>query len=1227
MPQYASVNNFGYGGTNAHCILERYAPPVLLNGHNSEASPLCSYNSEHTGSSRIHDPQKTKSILPNTSLDYSNGEACNGDTNHQQHSNHRFLSHSQGLKIGEAASRDNDFSRLFVLTARNKSSLHTASLNLARWLSGRSLEREALADLAYTLCSRRSQLPWRRAISAANSIELEQALGQDFAPVKSTTSLAKNIFVFTGQGSQYHSMGRELIRTESKFKDSLDISDLILKSLGASWSLLEELQLEKNVSRINQSTFAQPCVTALQIALVELLGSVGIRPDTVIGHSSGEIAAAYAAGALSHKEALKVSYRRGRISDISGCLSTSKGAMLAVSLGEDAANQMCSSVELGEVKVACINSPSSTTLSGDESGILQLQKALDDRSVFNRRLNVDLAYHSHHMKEPGAEYGSFLKDLVHSTPMSSVHFISSVTGELKGDDFGPTYWVQNLVSRVNFSAALKTYSRMHDLRPHDNFLAANHNIIEIGPHSSLSTPIRQNVTGNQLGGFKSTYHPSLVRGLDAVKAFLDLVGTCFMAGQPVDLVAANNFDGSLRSRTVVPDLPPYAWDHSNEYWHESRLSIEHRMRLEPHHDLLGLRMIGYASHERRWRNLISIDNLPWLRDHVVDSFVTFPGSAYLCMALEALSQLIKHDPTHFLVHQYVVRDVEFSKALVIPDLPGSKVEVQLCLTPSSAGNKRNSTGWEVFEVNSWTKESGWNQNCRGSVMAEYLSLNDDVEEFQEHEIQALSHVQDFLTMKSACKVKLDSKRFYEELEASGNKYGETFATLEDIKVGNTHAVGKVALSQLEDGGPAVFGQSYIIHPATLDTLLHTSFPVCSRGNSLGSIMIVGVEELRISADITRQSGQSLYVGASVPRRGGRSCTAYVSAFESNHDSDLRSVISMHGELQAVGEAPPTSLNARANTTAIYTMKWDRDVEFITEGYFSSVPEAQIQKSVEILPEEKHDVLNQAACIYVHQSLRKLSDQKHYTVASHMSFFYEWIQKFSSSKEYLKVLEEFQTVEGLVYDIGSLGVEGEILQRVGSHLTSLLTGGVDPLTCLLDGGLLHRFYADDESLEQLCAHLIAYLKLAIFKNPSMRVLEIGAGTGGTTLPIFKGLTTPRSQPFERYDYTDISSGFFGNAQEKFKDWSEMLVYNTMNIEEDPVDQGFDEGFYDLIIAANVIHATERIDVSLGHIRKLLKPGGKIALLEVTQFDPVLSMIFGILPGWWRGKSTSRNNVAA
>lgn len=1120
-----------------------------------------------------------------------------------------------------------NYARLFILTAKSEASLRATSLNLASWLRTHHPESAAFADLAYTLCSRRSQLTWRRTISAADSLQLEQALSEGFAAVKSVTSPTKSLFTFTGQGAQHYAMGRELLQVSTTFRDSLLASDRMLKGLSASWSIIDELQLGKSDSRINESRIAQPCVTALQIALVDLLHSLGIRPNAVIGHSSGEIAAAYAAGALSQAAALQVAFHRGRISDIHRRTSTSKGAMLAVGLGEAEASKFCLSLETAEVKVACINSPLSTTLSGDEIGISQLQKTFDDNGVFNRKLDVDLAYHSHHMEQPAIEYRGLLDGLAHKMPKLSVQFISSVTGKLKTSGFGPAYWVENLVSQVRFSAALEAYRQMHDNSSGGISQTITHNIIEIGPHSALSTPVLQTVSRSQSKGFMHAYYPSLVKGRDAVRSILDMTGKLFAAGLQVDLTAINALDGSLQERSVLRDLPPYAWDHSNEFWHESRLSIQHRLRPEPHHDLLGDRVVDYAANDRRWRNLVSVDALPWLRDHVVDDFVTFPGSAYVCMALEALKQVIRADRACGKPDEYTFCDVEFLKALIIPDLPNTKVEVNLSLTPCSAGTKRNSTGWEEFRVCSWSEKTGWSQNCHGFIIAHYPSLADGIEVYQERDLQAMSQKKEYSMMNNASKTRIDSTRFYEELEASGNKYGKNFATLKNIRVGDTQAVGNVTIPNPAENMHTEVMQPHTIHPATLDALLHSSFPISSCDNSAGSIMIVSIKEFTISADTNNQPGHLFHVGASVSREDARSSTATILVFEGDQNSELRPVISLSGELRAVGEKRGASQNPQANKAVVYQMKWDRDVDFITGDHCFSTSRASPLEPGEVSPEEKQAILNQAASVYIHDCLRGMTHQKQDISVPHMHLLYKWMERFSTSEEYQQNLESPSRARTSLERLETLGVEGELLQRVGGQIKSLLTGRLDPLACLLEDGLLHRFYAEDESLTRCCAHLVTYLELAIFKNPQMKVLEVGAGTGGTTLSMLKALTKAGSVPFEHYGYTDISSGFFGDAKEKLKDWSEMVTFKTLNIEEDPTQQGFDEGSYDMVIASNVIHATERIRESVGNVRKLLKPGGKLALVEVTRFDAFVNLIFGVLPGWWRGKSIQMSLATA
>ena len=273
-------------------------------------------------------------------------------------------------------------------------------------------------------------------------------------PTRSATK-SQNVFVFTGQGSQWFAMGRELMGFDSLYSKSLHASDRILREFGASWSLVTELSRESSNSRVNESQIAQPATTALQIALVDLLASMNIRPDIVIGHSSGEIAAAYAAGSLSHYSALKTAYYRG-ILRVSGSF---KGAMLAVGLGEKSVSQYISQVTAGQLVVACSNSPESSTVSGDEAAILQLKEILDTESIFARILAVDTAYHSHHVKSVAEKYLHNLDELEHDGSSPSVRFISSVTGKEMTAGFGAEYWVDNLVSKVRFKDGLEEVCR------------------------------------------------------------------------------------------------------------------------------------------------------------------------------------------------------------------------------------------------------------------------------------------------------------------------------------------------------------------------------------------------------------------------------------------------------------------------------------------------------------------------------------------------------------------------------------------------------------------------------------------------------------------------------------------------------------------------------------------------------------------------------------------------
>ncbi|KAL2044071.1 hypothetical protein ABVK25_012501 [Lepraria finkii] len=266
---------------------------------------------------------------------------------------------------------------------------------------------------------------------ATDHHDLASVLSRNSSRVTEPPVNANVTFIFTGQGAQWSGMGRELISTQSTFKDSLLRSEQLLQELGAPWSLIGDILLSKACSGIEDGTIAQPATTALQIALVDFIYSVGIHPKAVLGHSSGEIAAAYAAGALSHKAAISVSYHRGCVAKICKRVLQTNGAMIAVGLGEVDIQTYIAQVPKGIVSVACVNSPSNTTVSGNEAAILDLQRMLNNDNIFNRKLKVNIAYHSPHLQVAAGEYGRLLEGIDSGVPNPAVRFFSSVTATEK----------------------------------------------------------------------------------------------------------------------------------------------------------------------------------------------------------------------------------------------------------------------------------------------------------------------------------------------------------------------------------------------------------------------------------------------------------------------------------------------------------------------------------------------------------------------------------------------------------------------------------------------------------------------------------------------------------------------------------------------------------------------------------------------------------------------------
>jgi acyl transferase domain-containing protein len=354
--------------------------------------------------------------------------------------------------------------------------------------------------------------------------------------------------------------------------------------------------------------FSQPLATALQLALLAVLESWGVSPMAVVGHSSGEIAAACAAGFLTAEEAIKIAFFRGQ-----ACTSNEARpalGMLAVGLGPGLVLPYIAKMK-ALVQIGCYNSPNSVTLSGDSQALKTVETQLKRDGHFARLLLVDYAYHSMFMADSAVAY----KDMVLQScgpPLSGkkdVTMFSSVTGKRLGQTCDATYWTTNMTSPVRFDEAVKEMVTAEDGA---NFL------IELGPSGALAGPIKQILKAIADRGSSIQYGAALSRGKDSVKSLFGIAGQLFIAGGSVNLSKVNEVQGSEKvAPSVIVDLPNYVWNHSTKYWYESEASKDWRFRKFPHHDLLGSKILGTSWNAPSWKKTLRVENLHWLKDHRV----------------------------------------------------------------------------------------------------------------------------------------------------------------------------------------------------------------------------------------------------------------------------------------------------------------------------------------------------------------------------------------------------------------------------------------------------------------------------------------------------------------------------------------------------------------------------------------------------------------------------------
>lgn len=295
---------------------------------------------------------------------------------------------------------------------------------------------------------------------------------------------------------------------------------------------------------------------------------------------------------------------------------------------------------------------------------------------------------------------------------------------------------------------------------------------------------------------------------------------------------------------------------------------------------------------------------------------------------------------------------------------------------------------------------------------------------------------------------------------------------------------------------------------------------------------------------------------------------------------------------------------------------------VTAERLESVVMALQSDDVGMSAAEKFSACSAACARYIDWAVAEVHDRGLAVKQDHRVHWWKVMQRFVRSESGWALIEQSSSTKADLQALTSkLGVEGEAIARIGPEIVRMLTGQTNPLFHMLRDNLLFRMYLSDEGARPN-RYVAEYAKTLTSRKKGLRILEVGAGTGGTTFQVLNACS-PNGESFcSEYMYTDISHGFFRTGQSTLKKWEGQLTFKTLNVENDPTKQGFEEHSYDLIIAANVVHATRSLTKSLGNIHKLLNPGGVLGLVELTQLTPYFNMSFGSLAGWWLGVEEGR-----
>ncbi|MDE2886321.1 MAG: SDR family NAD(P)-dependent oxidoreductase, partial [Chloroflexota bacterium] len=1199
-PPRAGISGFGWSGTNAHVIVEGYGEPMVV------------------------DPENGLPLGPSMSIAVA-------------------LPESEADKPAEGGEVEARGTRLLPLSGKSRQALREQAERYIAWLdehprqfpSDSAAGDEALSDMAWTASVGRSHFPHRAGVVFRDVASLRERL-REVAEGGETTEgpeprdASKVAFVYTGQGSQWVGMGQALYESEPVFRAVLDRCERwVQEHRGAS---LLDVMFDRPgaAGDLDDPAWTQPATYALQCGLTALWSSLGVRPDVVMGHSLGEIAASQTAGVFSLEDGLRFAATRG---ELMASLPVA-GAMAAVfapapQVVAALAEWNAASDGLG-LSIAADNG-AHQVVSGEAGEVEQIVQRFEAEGLRVNRLRSSPGYHSVLVEPALDDLAAVIGGIAVAPP--SVPLVSNVTGRLiqQGDVQDPAYWRRHARQPVAFRGCVETLAEM-----------GVDAIVELGPHAVLG-PMAN------LAWPESSAAPSVLSSLhrpprdpnepipDSTGGFVGGVAAAYEAGIPFSF--AGLFAGESRRRVA---LPGYPFQRQSHWVDESR----RRRRAVAGHPLLGVR------HESpRGETLFETEILPtdpaWLNDHRVFGRVIAPGALYGAMAAASAQGAV------------VVEEMQLLTPLVLPEQDSEGANgregrsVQMVLDAPEGTSPRR---FEIFSRGD--AEEGWTLHARGQVSP------GPARQSQRVDADALK----------AGMSKEDLSAFYRSRAEANINLGPLFRTLQTVWSGEGEAVGEIVLPEALDGA------GLPVHPVLLDGCFQVM--AAARGRS-------GLED---GATYLPFGWERLSLAEPLPERvlcHARMRESARDAVDGDRSAEPREVFA--GDLRfyttdGVGLGELSGYTVKRATRAALLSGTEGVNDLLYEVIWRDKPLPQGMPSADFLPapstiaarsrpfseylvaegvggDDRTALLTDLERLSWRYALaaleqlgweRKVGEtvepdplrERFGVSAEHTRLFrrlFELLARAGIVKAQgdgfvvlvgpddplpdLVPSDPEAFADGMASRYAHGAVEVGLFRRSAGALADVLVGRADPLTLLFSSGEptaadLYMRAPVAKAANRMLGDAVAALLEAFPEGRRLRVLEVGAGTGSATELVLPELPAGRFD----YVYTDISAGFFAEAEGRFGGSEASIEYRVLDIEKDPIAQGYDSHGYDLVIASNVLHATRYLEETLAHCRDLLAPSGQLLALENLRGQGWLDLTFGQLDGWWRFADSYRPHHA-